>query len=315
MASIHLFVYRQRYRDRIRIGLTYTFSSTNNSAETGATIYIDDAYLGKAASSATGFRNEALTTLQAINPGSLRYANYQQLATNDGGYEGYSGCTPGSSSPTYDWKLRLSAWASAINGAGGNVTWTFAGSDTYPLANQYGAAPFMTLGNVMSDADLKTFIDNLCTAIGTYNFPSAWVEGSNEDWNNGAGRISFGSGNVGALGYGGAWGRNFSVMNTEAVAHCGSTVAAKIHYIMNNQACNGGVIQTALAAASAAGYPIPNTSQYGGDDAIYLPSRRCYAERERQSGGTGSGICGGFLRLCAGICGQWQWLYWRRIER
>ena len=253
-------------------GLTYTFSSTNNSAETSATIYIDDAYLGKAASSTTGFRNEVLTTLQAINPGSLRYANYQQLATNDGGYEGYPGCTPGSSSPTSTGNCDYLHGSSFINGAGGNVTWTFAGSDTYPLANQYGAVPFMTLGNVMSDADLKSFIDNLCTAIGTYNFPSAWVEGSNENWNNGAGRVSFGSGNVGALGYGGAWGRNFSVMNTEAVAHCGSTVAAKIHYIMNNQSCNGGVIQTALAAASAAGYPIPNTSQYGGDDAIYLPA-------------------------------------------
>jgi hypothetical protein len=253
-------------------GLTYTFSSTNNSAEANATIYIDDAYLGKAASSATGFRNEVLTTLQAINPGSLRYANYQQLATNDGGYEGHPGCMPGNSSPTSTGNCDYLHGASAINGAGGDITWTFAGSDTYPLANQYGAVPFMTLGNVMSDADLKSFIDNLCSAISTYNFPSAWVEGSNENWNNGAGRVSFGSGNVGALGYGGAWGRNFSVMNTEAVGHCGSTVAAKIHYIMNNQACNGGVIQTALAAASAAGYPIPNTSQYGGDDAPYYPS-------------------------------------------
>ena len=81
-------------------GLTYTFSSTNNSAETSATIYIDDAYLGKAASSTTGFRNEVLTTLQAINPGSLRYANYQQLATNDGGDEGYPGCMPGNSRRT-----------------------------------------------------------------------------------------------------------------------------------------------------------------------------------------------------------------------
>ena len=140
-----------------------------------------------------------MTTLQAINPGSLRYANYQQLGTNDSGYEGISGCTPGNSSPTTTGTCdylhgpalmcRRKCW-----------TWTFAGSDTYPLANQLGAVPFMTLGNAMSDADLIAFTDNLCTAIGTYNFPSAWVEGSNENWNNGAGRISFGSNNVGALG-------------------------------------------------------------------------------------------------------------------
>ena len=61
-------------------------------------------------------------------------------------------------------------------------------------------------------------------------------------------------------------------MNTEAVAHCGSAVAAKIHYLMNNQACNGGVIQGELAGASAAGYAMPNTSQYGADDAPYYPN-------------------------------------------
>ena len=250
--------------------MVFTLTGSNQAAESGATIYVDDIYLGKTTTSATGFRSEVMTTLQAINPGSLRYANYQQLGTNDSGYEGTSGCTPGNSSPSTTGTCDYQHGPAYINGSGG--TWTFAGADTYPLANSLGAVPFMTLGNVMSDADLKSFVDNLCTAVTNNNFSSAWVEASNENWNNGAGRISFGSQNVGALGYGGAWGRNFSIMNTEAVAHCGSTVAAKIHYIFNNQACNGGVIQGELAGASAAGFPMPNTSQYGADDAPYYPN-------------------------------------------
>ena len=148
-----------------------------------------------------------LTTLQAINPGSLRYANYQQLGTNDSGYEGYPGCTPGDSSPTRPGNCDYQHGPAYENGQGGtNISWTFAGSDTYPLTSSLGAVPFMTLGNTMSDADLITFTNNLCTAFSTYNFPSVWIEGSNENWNNPAGRISFGSQNVGALGYGGAWG-------------------------------------------------------------------------------------------------------------
>jgi hypothetical protein len=252
--------------------LLYQFSTTNNSAETSATIYIDDAYLGKAASSATGFRNEMLTTVNALNPGSMRYAAYAQLGTNDRGYEGAQGCNPTPSSPTTTGTCdMLHGAAFDTYGGAPNGSWTFAGSDVYALANQTNSVPFMTLGNVMSDADLKSFIDNLCTAVNTYSFPSAWVEGGNENWNNGAGRISFGN-NPGALGYGGTWGRNFSVMNTEATAHCGSAVAAKIHYIMNNQACNGGVIQTEIAGAATAGFAIPNTNQYGGDDAPYYPN-------------------------------------------
>ena len=49
-------------------------------------------------------------------------------------------------------------------------------------------------------------------------------------------------------------------------------VASRIHYIFGNQACNSGVIYGELTGASAAGYPIPNTSQYGTDDAPYYPT-------------------------------------------
>ena len=62
-------------------------------------------------------------------------------------------------------------------------------------------------------------------------------------------------------------------MNTEAVAHCGSTVASQDSlHDATTRSCNGGVIQGELAGASAAGFPMPNTSQYGADDAPYYPN-------------------------------------------
>ena len=108
----------------------------------------------------------------------------------------------------------------------------------------------------------------MCSAITTYNFPSVWIEQSNEEWNNGAGHISFGSSNLVKLGYAEEAQRNFSVMSTEATAHCPS-VASRFHYMMDNQVCNTGVIEGEMAGAAAAGYPMPNTSQYGTDDAPY----------------------------------------------
>ena len=116
--------------------MVFTLTGSNQAAETGATIYVDDIYLGKTTTSATGFRSEVMTTLQAINPGSLRYANYQQLGTNDSGYEGTSGCTPGNSSPSTTGTCDYQHGPAYINGSGG--TWTFAGADTYPLANSSG---------------------------------------------------------------------------------------------------------------------------------------------------------------------------------
>src|SRR5271168_4832261 len=60
-------------------------------------------------------------------------------------------------------------------------------------------------------------------------------------------------------------------MSTEATSDC-PTVASRIHYIVGNQMCNSGVIAVELSGASAAGYPIPNTTQYGSDDAPYYSS-------------------------------------------
>ncbi|MGC2305195.1 hypothetical protein [Candidatus Binatus sp.] len=249
--------------------LDFKLTATNGSAATRATIYIDDIYLGRAENSLTGFRDEVVQTLRSINPGSLRYGAYVQLGTSDDGYEGASGCRAGNSGPTATGTCDYLHGPSYVNGLGGS--WVYAAQDAYALDGALDAVPFMTIGNAMNDADLKEFTDRLCTATNTYNFPSVWIENENEEWLNGHGHISYGSENLGKLGYGEETQRNFSIMNAEATAHCPS-IASRFHYIMGNQICNSGVIGGELAGASAAGYPMPNTSQYGTDDATYYPS-------------------------------------------
>ena len=251
--------------------LNFTLSATNNTAESGATIYIDDAYLGRAENSTTGFRDEMVTTLQAINPGSIRLMEGGTMAASRVGLEGLSGCTPGQGAApdapgTCDFQHGP---ASTANTYGGQ--WTYSSADLYPLANQFGAAPWFSISNAFSDADLKTFIDNVCTALTTYpNIPSIWIEQSNEEWNTGSPSFSirYGSGNLGQLGYGEEALRNFGIMSTEASSQCSSN-AAKIHYVIGNQACNSGVVSGELSGGEAAGYSFPNTSQYGIDDALY----------------------------------------------
>jgi hypothetical protein len=253
--------------------LNFTFSTTNTSAEAGATIYIDDAYLGKQAASTTGFRSEFVTTLQALNPGSIRLMGGGTMAASRAALEGLSGCTPGQGAApdtpgTCDFQHGP---ANAANTSGGQ--WTYSSANLYPLANQLGSAPWFSISNAFSDADLRTFIDNACTALSTYTrIPSIWIEQSNEEWNIGSPSytIRYGSNNLGTgpLGYGGESGRNFSVMRAEATAKCPSS-AIKFHYIMGNQLCNAGVIGAAMQGAANAGYPIPNTSQYGTAGASY----------------------------------------------
>ena len=255
--------------------MLFTLTSSNGNAEAGATIYIDDAYLGKQDASSTGFRPEFVTTMRAINPGSIRLMGAGTMAANRFALEGLSGCKPGQGAPdtpgTCDFQHGS---ATAANTGGGQ--WTYSSADLYPLANQLSAAPWFSISNAFSDADLKTFIDNACMALSTYsNIPSIWIEQSNEEWNTGSPGFSirYGSGNLGS--YGAEAGRNFSIMSKEATAKCPSS-AGKFHYIVGNQLCNAGVIGTAIQGASKAGYAIPNTSQYGTDGGVYyggnLPS-------------------------------------------
>ena len=253
--------------------LNFTFTSTNTSPAAGATIYIDDAYLGKQASSATGFRSEFLTTLQALNPGSIRLMGGATMAANRVALEGLSGCTPGQGAApdtagTCDFQHGP---ANAANTFGGQ--WTYSSANLYPLANQLGSAPWFSLSNAFNDADLKAFIDNACTALTTNsNIPAIYIEQSNEEWNIGGPSftIRYGSSNLGTgpLGYGGETGRNFSIMSAEVKAHC-PLLAGKFYYVIGNQTCNNGVVGAAIQGAANAGYPIPNTDHYGIGDAPY----------------------------------------------
>jgi len=247
--------------------LVFTLSATNTSAESGATVYVDDAYLGKTAASTTGFRNEMITTLQTINAGSLRIMNGGTLAAGDAQLEGINGCTPGGGAADAPGSCDFQHGPAYASGSG---QWTYAAADLYPLAASVNAVPWISISNMFTDADLKTFINHACTALSTYNFPSIWVEQSNEEWNSTSPSryIKFGAGNLGQLGYGGEAGRNFSIMNAQATSQC-PALASRIHYVIGNQSCNSGVIAGELSGASAAGYAIPNTSQYGTADAPY----------------------------------------------
>lgn len=246
--------------------MLYTMTASNGAPETGATIYVDDAYLGRNESSSTGFRDEVVTALQAINPGSLRYMIGYALDQTDTNFEGPSGCSAGAAA---------AGDCDFLRGASGTFTgtagsprggWFYASSDIYPLASAVGAVPWISIPNTFSDADLKNFTDNVCSAINTYGFSQVWIEQSNEDWNGASANPVFG-GN-GSTEYGELTGRNFSVMSTEAASNCPSN-ASKLHYVIGNQLCNSGVASKAFSGASTAGYPIPNTSQYGTDDATY----------------------------------------------
>ena len=113
----------------------------------------------------------------------------------------------------HDRHLRLSAWARVYQRQWAIGTWTFSATGYLPVGGCLGAVPFMTLGNAMSDADLKSFIDNLCTAMTNYNFPSAGWKQSNEELEQRRGphflRVAA---TLAALGYGGGLGRNFSAL-------------------------------------------------------------------------------------------------------
>ena len=207
---------RRRARKTLMV---FTLTGSNNTAETGATIYVDDIYLGKTTTSATGFRSEVMTTLQAINPGSLRYANYQQLGTNDAAMKAPAAARQATPLRVRPGPATISMGRRISTAERG--TWTFAASDTYPLANSVGRGAVHDARQCDERRrPQESSLDNLCTAVTNNYFSSAWVEASNENWNNGAGRISFGSQNLGTLGYGGDCGRNFSIMSTEAIAHC-----------------------------------------------------------------------------------------------
>ena len=114
--------------------LQFTLAGTNGSAEASATIYVDDIYLGKTTTSTTGFRPEMITTLQTINPGSLRYGANPQLAVGDAGYEGLPNCVAGNSGPNTIGSCDQLHGPAFITGGVPDNGWTFSAADVYPLA-------------------------------------------------------------------------------------------------------------------------------------------------------------------------------------
>ena len=137
------------------------------------------------------------------------------------------------------------------------------------MAAALNAVPWISFPNSFTDAELKTFTNNVCSAISTYNFPTVWLEESNEEWNDAGRDVKWGSGNLGANGYGGEAGRNFSIMSAQAATQCPS-LASRIHYSIGSQAGNSSVVYGMITGAATAGYAIPNTSQYGINDAPYI---------------------------------------------
>ena len=122
----------------------------------------------------------------------------------------------------------------------------------YPLAAAVGAVPWVSISDTWSDADLTAFANNLCTAMTTYSFPYAVIEGSNEDW--AAQSVRTGTVNQGAM-----WRRNFGILR--AAPNCaGKTLKT----IMSGQAASSGVLSGATQS------PLPNNADYGGDIATYL---------------------------------------------
>ena len=141
------------------------------------------------------------------------------------------------------------------------------------LAYAVGAVPWYSIPDNFSIADLKEFIDDRCNAITTYGFPSVWIEQSNEDWNGATAGAVFGFAGTGQY-YGAVAGHNFSVMSAEVTAKCSGS-AGSFYYVMGNQLGNNGVWYNASVGATNAGFSIPNTTNYGTDDAPYNTGNTC----------------------------------------
>jgi hypothetical protein len=225
--------------------LIFKVTAQSGSAA-GAKVYVDNAFLGPAASPmVAAWRNDVLTTLRTLNPGTLRYMNGQGLSSNDSYFEGND-------------YVR----GSATDGTGGNSTWAFSLSDMYAMAGALGANPWISIPDLFSDADVNSFAANLCTAFAADGFSKAFVEQSNEDW--ASGPITAGGGQC--VNYGKMANRNFGLIKTYMTSKC-STYASNVYFVVGGQEGNSGV----LAATSA---QIPtNDPHYGGTIAAYVPAQ------------------------------------------
>lgn len=257
--------------------LIASFTTSNGSAEASAAIYLDDAYFGKAAASSTGFRSEFLTTIDALNPGSIRMMDAPTMAGNLAAIRGTSGCTVGQGSGvgavgTCDYQHGPTN-GTVLNGSAIGGQWMYSSDNLWAIANRESAAAWFSISNMFSDADLKAAVDNACTQLAANtNIPAVVFEMSNEEWNTGSPSFSVRYGSGAEAAYGAEAGRNFSIMATEVTAQCPS-LASKFYYQWSNQLCNAGSGGNAYNGASAAGFAFPNTAQYGMVGAPYVGGR------------------------------------------
>ena len=225
-------------------GVWFFTVTAQSGAASGATIYVDDAFMGPTSGAAGGFRNEVLATLKTLNPGTLRYMYPPGLSQTDAYFEG----NDYQKGPPNDYSV------------GADINWIFSLKDMYALAGALGANPWVSIPDVFSDADVNAFAANLCTAFTSYGFSQVYVEQSNEDWAS-SGHTAGGShtGQYGALAN-----RNFGMIHSYLAGNC-PAYAGAVYFAVNGQENNDGVLQSTSAQ-------IPSDNpQYGGDVADYAP--------------------------------------------
>jgi len=225
--------------------LLFTITAQNGNAQTGAGIYADNAFLGPTSGAAGGFRNEVLTTLKTINPGTLRYMIPQTLTQTDAYFEG----NDNEKGPSNEYSV------------GANFNWYYSLKDMYAMAGAIGANPWISIPDVFGDSDVKSFAANLCAAFSRYRFSKAFVEQSNEDWVSG----SHTAGGSETVQYGQLANRNFRLIKNYITSSCPSN-AEDVYFIVNGQEANGGVL------SNTSGQIPTNNPHYGGDIADYVPS-------------------------------------------
>ena len=235
-------------------GIWFFTATVQSGAASGAKIYVDDAFMGPTSAGAGGFRNEVVSTLKTLSPGTLRYMYPPGLSQTDAYFEG----NDYQKGPPNDYSV------------GANIMWIYSLKDMYALAGAVGANPWVSIPDVFSDTDVNSFAGNLCSAFASNGFSKAFVEQSNEDWVT----SSHSAGGSHTSQYGALANRNFGLINSYMSANCPS-YAGNVYFVVNGQEANNGVLQNTSAQ-------IPGDNpQYGADIADYAPS-----EAEQPTGQT-----------------------------
>jgi hypothetical protein len=222
--------------------LTFRFSCT------GGIVYIDNIFLGKTSDRTGAFRNEIVHDLQAMNVGTIRWGGYASPFSGN--------VVSATQAISSDYIGGVPVGPSETSGVQDTGEFTFA--DVVGLAHAVSAttSPWLTIPIAWSDSDYTTFANQLCNWESTYNFPNIWVECNNENWN-GTADQNWKINQSYTPGYGMACARAFNLISTA----CSDS---QIHYLINNQTGNGGVLATEQATAQ-----FPNSAQYGASENLY----------------------------------------------